>query len=75
MAHSWRYLKADGSEVVPLPDAATISDFPTQGEAESWIGEVWRDLFAAETGIESVHLALVSDDVVVYGPMSLHPVE
>ncbi|HQZ86253.1 MAG TPA: hypothetical protein PLB21_11585 [Actinomycetota bacterium] len=71
MAHSWRYLKADGSEVVPLPDAATISDFPTQGEAESWIGEVWRDLLAQ--GVDAV--TLVSDGVVVYGPMSLHPVE
>ncbi|MDQ1304900.1 MAG: hypothetical protein QG671_728 [Actinomycetota bacterium] len=71
MAHSWRYLKADGSEVVPLPDEATISDFPTQGEAESWIGEVWRDLLAQ--GVDAV--TLVSDGVVVYGPMSLHPVE
>lgn len=71
MAHSWRYLKADGSEVVPLPDEATISDFPTQGEAESWIGEVWRDLLAQ--GVDAV--TLVSDGVVVYGPMSLHPIE
>lgn len=71
MAHSWRYLKADGSEVVPLPDEATISDFPTQGEAESWVGEVWRDLLAQ--GVDAV--TLVSDGVVVYGPMSLHPVE
>ncbi len=71
MTHSWHYLKADGSEVDPLPEIATIGEFPTQGEAESWIGEVWRDLLAE--GVDAV--TLVSDGVIVYGPMSLHPVE
>jgi hypothetical protein len=71
MAHSWRYLRADGSEIVPLPDAATTGDFPTQSEAESWIGEAWRALL--DEGVDAV--TLVAEGAVVYGPMSLHPAQ
>jgi hypothetical protein len=41
--------------------------FPSQSEAESWIGESWRDLLDA--GIDQV--TLLEGDRVVYGPMGL----
>jgi hypothetical protein len=65
MTWTWRYEKADGStaEVDPAPP------FPTQGDAETWVGEVWRELLAA--GVDAV--TLVEGERVVYGPMSLHP--
>jgi hypothetical protein len=45
--------------------------FPTQADAETWVGESWRDLLDA--GVEQVRL--LEDDDEVYGPMSLRPVE
>lgn len=45
--------------------------FPSQADAESWVGESWRELSAA--GVESV--SLLRDGTVVYGPMSLRPLE
>lgn len=41
--------------------------FPTQGEAESWLGETYPDLVAR--GIRAV--SLCEADRTVYGPMSL----
>ncbi|KOT91649.1 hypothetical protein ADK86_22510 [Streptomyces sp. NRRL F-5755] len=41
MVWTWRFEKADGTEVEP---AVQPEDFTTQGDAESWIGEVWKDL-------------------------------
>lgn len=69
MAYTWRYLRADGTEIVDLPASATAEAFPNQSDAESWVGESWRELLA--DGVDAV--TLVSDDQVVYGPMSLHP--
>ena len=40
---------------------------PTQSDAESWLGEHWREL--AEQGVTGV--TLLEDDRVEYGPMSL----
>ena len=62
---TWTYLDADGTALTgeDLPANA----FPSQGEAESWLGEEWRSL--ADTGVESV--TLMEGDTVVYGPMSL----
>jgi hypothetical protein len=45
--------------------------FPSQSDAESWLGEEWRTLL--EAGVDAVHL--LHDDVEVYGPMSLRPAE
>ncbi|HEX6920374.1 MAG TPA: hypothetical protein VF314_09110 [Actinomycetes bacterium] len=69
MAYSWRYETLDGTEVT----AAALPDerFPTQADAESWIGESWRQLL--DGGVDQV--SLLEGDRVVYGPMSLHPVE
>lgn len=67
MAWRWRYETAGGEAVTGggLPREA----FPTQADAETWIGEAWRDLLAA--GVDQV--TLLADDHVEYGPMSLHP--
>jgi len=44
-------------------------DFPSQSDAESWVGEVWRDIL--EGGAEAV--TLFEGERQVYGPMSLRP--
>jgi hypothetical protein len=41
--------------------------FPTQSDAETWLGEQWRGLSAA--GVVSA--TLLDGDRVVYGPMAL----
>ncbi|AWZ05024.1 MULTISPECIES: hypothetical protein [unclassified Streptomyces] len=54
MAWTWRFETADGSETGP---SVVPEEFTTQGDAESWIGEYWKDLL--EGGTEKVKL---SDD-------------
>lgn len=61
----WRYELADGSTHATAQSPA----FPTQGDAESWIGEHWRDLL--DQGVEQVTLLEVEREV--YGPMGLRP--
>lgn len=62
----WRLEDAAGAEVV-LEDVPT-QQFPSQSDAESWVGEVWRDL--VDGGADAV--TLFEGDRKVYGPMSLH---
>jgi hypothetical protein len=62
---TWRFEKADGTEVQP---AVEPEEFTTQGDAESWLGEVWKDL--ANGGADQV--VLFEGDTKIYGPMSLH---
>jgi hypothetical protein len=66
---SWRYQNAEGAVVAPADLPAQT--FPTQADAETWIGEVWRELL--DGGVDQV--LLLDEDDVVYGPMSLHPLE
>ncbi|MGP3685518.1 hypothetical protein ACTVZO_12525 [Streptomyces sp. IBSNAI002] len=54
MAWTWRFETAKGAETSP---AVEPEEFTTQGDAESWIGEVWKELL--EGGVEQVKL---SDD-------------
>ncbi len=66
----WRLEDADGAEVTLSGDAADeYADrrFPSQADAESWIGEIWSEL--AEEGVTAV--TLLELDRVVYGPMAL----
>ena len=66
----WRLEDASGAEVTLTgPDAEQYGDqrFPNQGDAESWIGEIWSEL--AERGVAQV--TLFELDREVYGPMSL----
>lgn len=58
MTYHWRYSTDEMSQT-----------FPTQADAETWVGEEWAALLA--DGVESV--TLVEEQRVVYGPMSLRP--
>lgn len=57
MTWSWRYEDADGAEV-----AGPDETFTSQSDAESWLGQTWRDL--AGTGTAAV--TLVEDDRTEY---------
>lgn len=63
MPWTWRYEDASGAQL----DEPAASQFPSQAEAESWLGESWRELHAA--GVAAV--VLLEDARPVYGPMSL----
>jgi hypothetical protein len=66
MAWMWRFEDAQGNPVrVAEYDG---QEFTAQGDAESWLGEVWRDLL--DSGVDAV--TLLEGDREVYGPMSLH---
>lgn len=65
MAWTWRYERSDGSAVTN----AVSQEFPTQADAETWIGEAWRELL--DSGVDQV--TLLEEERVAYGPMSLHP--
>jgi hypothetical protein len=65
MAWTWRYEDADGKPV----DGPTEA-FSSQSDAESWLGQIWRDLVAA--GAATAILA--EDDRVEYR-MSLLPAQ
>ena len=66
----WRFEDAAGGEVPPTDGstAGSAGGFPSQSDAESWIGEVWREL--VDEGVDQVTLFEVDREV--YGPMSLH---
>nr|MDT0658934.1 hypothetical protein [Micromonospora sp. DSM 115978] len=63
MPWSWRYEGADGKAV-----NGPAETFGSQADAESWIGQMWREL--AASGVTSV--ALVEDERLEYR-MSLLP--
>ena len=58
MSFHWEYPSGDRS-----------TEFPTQADAETWVGEVWQDLVA--DGVDAV--TLYEEQRLVYGPMSLRP--
>jgi hypothetical protein len=69
MAFTWRYENASGEQVEPIvPVEGERAAFPNQGDAESWIGENWPALLAAEVD----QVSLLEDGEVVYAAMSLH---
>jgi hypothetical protein len=70
VAWTWRYEDGNGAEVDGAP-APAGEPFPTQSDAETWIGENWRELLSS--GVEQV--TLLEAGRVVYGPMSLRPPE
>lgn len=67
MTFTWRLESSDGSTVT-RPGGGD-DRFPSQADAESWVGEAWKELLA--DGVDQV--TLFEGDRVVYGPMSLHP--
>jgi hypothetical protein len=70
VAWTWRYEDSAGGDVSPA-QAPSGEPFPTQSDAETWLGENWRELLSA--GVEQV--SLLEAGRVVYGPMSLRPAE
>ena len=62
----WRLLDPAGAEV--RPETRPAPRFTSQSDAESWVGEFWRDL--VDQGVDAV--TLMEGDREVYGPMSLH---
>jgi hypothetical protein len=69
MAWTWQLEKADGT--VLTARSLPAESFPSQSDAESWLGENWRGLLDA--GVDQVTLR--EDDRTEYGPMDLHPPE
>jgi hypothetical protein len=67
VAWTWRYETGAGDEVNPA-EAPAGEPFPTQSDAETWLGENWRELLSA--GVDQV--SLLESGRQVYGPMSLH---
>ncbi len=65
----WWRLESSSGEV--LPAGAEYGDlrFPSQGDAESWVGETWSAL--VDAGVDAV--SLFESERLVYGPMSLRP--
>lgn len=64
MSWWWRCENESGETVTP---DGSDEHFPTQSDAESWVGEMWPDLL--ERGVAQV--VLLEDGRTVYGPMSL----
>lgn len=68
---AWRLRDAAGGELAAPADPGAAGllaqRFASQGDAESWLGEVWRELLDA--GARSA--TLLEADREVYGPMSL----
>jgi hypothetical protein len=65
MAWQWRYTWVD--DTAGDSPLARLELFPTQSDAETWLGENWRGLRAA--GVVSA--TLLEGDRAVYGPMAL----
>ncbi|MBA2463386.1 MAG: hypothetical protein H0V42_00195 [Nocardioidaceae bacterium] len=61
----WRLEDSSGGEVVTAEESP---GFPSQSDAESWVGETWQEL--RDQGVDAV--TLFEGDREVYGPMSLH---
>ncbi len=68
MSERWTWTCHDSSGE-PLPDNPGGGEFPSQADAEAYLGENWQEL--AHSGVASV--TLLRDGTVEYGPMSLEP--
>lgn len=64
MDWNWRIETSEGA---PVALESEVPEFTSQSDAESWLGEVWRELADAGAG----QATLLEHDRVVYGPMSL----
>ncbi len=62
MAWKWLLENVAGETV----EIGSAPEFSTQSDAETWIGETWRDLADADV----MQASLFEDDHLVYGPMS-----
>jgi hypothetical protein len=64
----WRFETVAG-ETVEVDEEYVAQRFPSQAEAESWVGESYAKLVSL--GVDAV--SLFEEERLVYGPMSLHP--
>ena len=69
MTWTWRYEGPDGDPIAGTDELPEQEAFPTQADAESWVGETWRELRAG--GVHAV--SLFEGDRKAYGPMGLDP--
>ena len=67
MGWTWQLEDPTGAPVDPATLGVEVPECENQGDAESWLGEAWRDLL--ERGIATV--TLQQDGERVYGPMGL----
>jgi len=67
MSWTWQLEDPAGEPVDPATLGVEMPESENQGDAESWLGEAWRDLL--ERGIATV--TLLQDGERVYGPMGL----
>jgi hypothetical protein len=66
----WTWTYSSDSDANLSPASGTREDFPSQADAESWIGENFRALL--NEGVDKV--TLLEDGAIAY-TMSLHPSE
>ena len=71
MSWHWRLEDASGTAVDPAAVGVEMPATDNQGDAESWLGEHWRDLLA--NGVATA--TLFDGTTKVYGPMSLAPAD
>jgi hypothetical protein len=64
---TWQLEDPTGEPVDPAALGVEVPVVDNQGDAESWLGENWRDLL--ERGIATV--TLLDGGTTVYGPMGL----
>ena len=67
MSWYWRLEDPSGAELDPAAVGVEVPRSDNQGDAESWLGENWRDLL--ERGVATVTLFDGAREV--YGPMGL----
>ena len=67
----WRLEDPTGAAIDPASVDVEIPETDNQGDAESWLGEHWRDLLLR--GVATVTLFEGSQKV--YGPMGLAPAD
>ena len=69
MTWSWQLADPDGAVLDPVDVGVEVPAADNQGDAESWLGEHWRELLAA--GVATA--TLLDGTTRVYGPMGLAP--
>ena len=67
MSWHWRLQDASGAVVDPAAVGVEMPRSENQSDAESWLGENWRDLLSR--GVATA--TLLDGDTEVYGPMGL----
>jgi hypothetical protein len=67
MTWHWRLEDPAGAAIDPATLGVELLETDNQGDAESWLGENWRELL--DKGVATV--TLFDGDDEVYGPMAL----